>query len=147
VIKVAQSFSLFISFNGECREAVKFYAKVFKSEVLDLMTYSQMPPDPNYTVPEEDKEKIMFCRIPIFGRCVMFGDFTTEMPFYKGNNFCPTLGTDNMEEIRRLFGELKEAGKVEMELQKTFWSDLFGMVTDKYGITWQLSHDSGSSEQ
>ena len=56
---MAQSFSLFINFSGECREAVEFYAKVFKSEILDLMTYGQMPSDPNYNVSEADKDKII----------------------------------------------------------------------------------------
>jgi PhnB protein len=47
-----------------------------------------------------------------------------------------------MNDIRRMFDELKVNGEVLMELQKTFWSELYGMVTDKFGVTWGLSHDS-----
>jgi PhnB protein len=139
------SFQLFINFNGECREAVEFYSKVFKSEVLNIMTYSQMPPCPNYTVPEADKDKIMYCSIQIFGCTVMFSDIPAGTPFVKGNNFFPHIVTENMNEIRRLFDEFEKGGKVEMELQKTFWSDLYGMVTDKFGVIWGFSHDSGKS--
>ena len=137
------SFQLFISFNGECREAVEFYSKVFKSDVLNLMTYSQMPPDSNCTMPEADKDKIMYCSIQIFGFTIMFADVPAGTPFTKGNNFNPTIVTEDMDEIRRMFSELKEGGEINMELQKTFWSDLYGMVTDKHGIIWGFSHDSG----
>lgn len=137
------SFDLFINFDGECREAVEFYAKTFKSEVQDLMTYSQMPPDPDYTIPEEDKNRVMYSCVPIFGCNVMFCDNPSGMQLIKGNNLSPTIGTKDIEEIKRLYSELSEGGEVGMELQKTFWSDLYGMVTDKYGIIWQLSHDSG----
>lgn len=136
-------FSLFISFDGECKEAVAFYAKIFKSEVQGMMTFGQMPPDPSYTVPETDKNKIMYSNVPICGCNIMFCDTPTGVPLVKGNNMSPTIGSKDMDEIRRLFNELKEGGTVEMELQATFWSDLFGMVTDKFGIAWQISHDSG----
>lgn len=137
------SFDLFINFDGECREAVEFYAKVFKSEVLQMMTFSEMPPDPNYTVSEADKDRIMYSCVPIFGCNVMFCDNPSDMPLIKGNNISPTISTTDMEEIKRLFYALSESGEVGMELQQTFWSDLYGMVTDKYGIIWQISHDSG----
>ena len=133
-------FSLFINFDGECREAVEYYAKVFKSEVQDLMTYGQMPPDPNYTVPEADKARVMYSQVPIHGCIVMFCDNPSGMPLIKGNNISPTIGTTDKDELRRLFDTLKEGGSVEMPLEKTFWSELYGMVTDKYGIIWQFSH-------
>ena len=137
------TFQLFINFNGECREAVEFYSKLFKSDVVNLMTYADMTPDPNFTVTEADKDKIMYCSIQIFGCTVMFCDVPTGSPFIKGSNFNPTIVTKDMDEIRRMFDELREGGVVSMELQKTFWSDLYGMLTDKYGIIWGLSHDSG----
>jgi PhnB protein len=140
---MSSSLQLFINFNGECREAVEFYSKVFKSEAVNLMTYSQMPPDPNYAVSEADKNKIMYCSIQVFGCNVMFSDVPEGSRFIKGNNFNPTIVTEDMNELRRLFDELKEGGEVIMELQKTFWSDLYGMLTDKYGVIWGLSHDSG----
>ncbi len=137
------SFSLFINFGGECREALTFYAKVFRSEVQHLMKYSDAPPSNGYVMPDEDKNRVMYAHVNIFGTVIMFSDFPSGMELIKGNNLSPTLGSDDEEEIRRVFGELSAGGEVGMELQKTFWSDLYGMVTDKFGITWQLSHDSG----
>ncbi len=134
------NFSLFINFGGNCKEALDFYAKVFNSEVQDLMLYGAMPPDPSFIIPDEDKGKVMYANVPIFGSNIMFCDMPAGMPLIVGNNISPTLGTEDTDEIRRIFSQLSEGGAVDMELQKTFWSELYGMVTDKFGITWQLSH-------
>jgi len=137
---MAQSFDLFINFDGNCREAVNFYAEVFHTKSEGLMTYGDAPPSEGYVTPEEDKDRILYCSLLIFGCNVMFCDCPPGNGFIKGNNICPTIGSDDKEEISRIFNALKQGGQVEMELQQTFWSDLYGMVADRYGIIWQLSH-------
>lgn len=136
-----KTFSIFINFDGNCSTAVRFYAEVFRSEVLDMMTYAQMPPDPAYPVAKVDKDRVAYCSVPIFGNHVMFSDFPSNMPLTKGDNISPTLGSDDADEIRRVFTALSEGGEVLMPLEKTFWSKLYGSVRDKYGVIWQLSHD------
>jgi PhnB protein len=133
---------LFINFDGNCREAVDFYAKVFKSTVNNLMTYGQAPPDPNYVVPEADKNRIMYAGVPIGNIVVMFSDVPSSSEFVKGNNISPTVSTENKDEVARIFDALKEGGEVYMELQTTFFSELFGMVKDKFGVIWQILHYS-----
>jgi len=129
---------LFINFDGNCREAVDFYAKVFKSEVQNMMTYEQAPADPNHPVVEADKNKIMYAGIPIGGMTVMFMDMPSGYPLIEGNNITPTVSMANKEEIERIFNELKVGGEVYMELEKTFFSELYGMLKDKFGVIWQI---------
>ena len=131
---------LFINFNGNCREAAEFYAKVFKSTVNNLKTYGDAPPDPNYPVPEADKDRIIYAGVPVGGIVIMFSDVPADSEFVCGNNISPTLSTDNKDEVTRIFNELKEGGEVCMELQTTFFSEWFGMVQDKYGVIWQILH-------
>ena len=131
---------LFINFNGNCREAVEFYAKVFRSSVNNLMTYGEAPPDPNYFVPEADKNRIMYAGIPMGGMTVMFMDYLSGSPMVMGNNIHPTISTDDKNEVTRLFGELSEGGDVCAELGQTFFSEWYGMVRDKFGVTWQILH-------
>jgi len=131
---------LFINFDGNCREAVEFYAKVFKSEVGNLMTYGQTPPGENYEVPEADKDRIMYAGVPIGGIVVMFSDVPAGSPFVVGNNISPTVSMEDKEEVTRIFNELKQNGDVYMELQKTFFSEWFGMVKDQFGVIWQILH-------
>lgn len=131
---------LFINFDGNCREALEFYSKVFKAEIGNLMTYGDAPPDPNYAVPEADRKRIMYAGLPVGGMVVMFSDVPTGSPFVKGNNIAPTIGTGDKDEITRLYNELKEGGEVYMALGATFFSEWFCMVEDKFGIIWQISH-------
>lgn len=131
---------MFINFDGNCREAVEFYAKVFGVEVGNMMTYGEAPPDPNYAVPDEDKDKIIYAGLPIGGMTVMFMDMPSDFPLEVGNNISPTISTDDKEEVTRLVNELSGGGKVHMEPQQTFFSEWYGMVEDKYGVIWQILH-------
>ncbi len=133
------SFSLFINFDGNCKEAVDFYARVFKTEVEGLMTFGQMPGEPDPHFLEEDRDRVMYCSVDIAGTNVMFSDVPSWMSLERGNDISVVVGLDDADEVRRLYEELKEGGNVNMELQKTFWSELYAMFTDKFGVNWQLS--------
>jgi PhnB protein len=107
------NLELFLNFDGNCREALEFYSKVFKSDINNLMTYGQMPPDPNLdTVIEADKDKVMYAGLVIGGTTVMFCDMPSDSPLIIGNNINPTLSMNNKEEITNIFNELKSGGEV-----------------------------------
>ena len=131
---------MFINFNGNCREAVEFYAKVFKSTVSNLMTYGDAPPDPGYgyTMPESDKDRVMYAGISFSNMTMMFMDNPSGSDETIGGNITPTISVDSKDEVTRLFNELKEGGEAYMELGKTFFSEWYGMVKDKFGVTWQM---------
>jgi len=131
---------LFINFDGNCREAVAFYAKVFKAQVGNVMTYGQAPQDPDHPLPEADRERICYAGIPMGGMTVMFMDMPSGFPLAVGNNINPTVSMDDKDEITRIFNELKEGGQVHMEPQTTFYSEWYGMVQDKFGVIWHLLH-------
>lgn len=137
------SVDAYLNFNGNCREAVEFYAQVFETEPPHFMTFGEAPPNPEFTLPEEAKNLIMHTRLHITGSNVMFSDIFPGMPFIAGNNISLAVVSKNMEEITPYFSKLKEGGTVRMELQETFWSKCYGSLVDKYGIEWQFSFDSG----
>ena len=94
-------------------------------------------------MPEEVKDLVMHTRLNIDGSNVMFSDNYPGSPFIEGNNVTLALVSKNLDEIQSWYDQLKEDGKVTMELQETFWAKLYGQVTDKFGIHWQISHDNG----
>ena len=63
------------------------------------------------------------------------------MPFTQGNNISPVVSLKKDADVSRAFDRLKAGGTVDMELQTTFWSPLYGMVTDRFGVSWQLMID------
>lgn len=129
----------YINFPGNCREAVAFYTEVFKAEAPQIMTFGEMPADPNYPMSDNVKELVANAQLNINGNTIMFSDVPPGMPFTKGNNITLVIVHDDLEEIKRLFGFLSKEGSVGMLLQETFWSKLYGSLTDKFGIGWQMS--------
>jgi PhnB protein len=139
------SVDVYINFNGNCREAVEFYAHVFETEAPHIMTFGEAPPHPDYPLPEEAKNLVMHTRLNIDGSNVMFSDVMPGMNFTEGNNITLAFVSKNMEQIKSVYNKLQDGGKIDMELQETFWSKLYGQVTDKFGIMWQLNYDSGEN--
>lgn len=133
---------VYLNFNGNCREAVEYYETVFGVERQNFMTFGDVPPDPQYSLPEEAKQLVMHARLNISGSTVMFSDVFPGMPFVEGNNVSLSIVSNDIDEVKSLFHKLKEGGKIGMELQETFWSKCYGNLTDKLGIQWQLNYES-----
>ena len=133
----------YINFQGNCREAVEYYAYVFGLDKPKIMLFGDMPPEPGFTMDDATKKLVMHTSLVIQGSMVMFSDVPPGMPFVAGNNISLTVVSKDIGEIKSLYDKLKDGGEVQMELQETFWSKCYGFVVDKYGIGWQLSHDSG----
>ncbi len=133
------SVDVYLVFDGNCREAVEFYAKVFQTEAPQIMTFGESPQHPDFPLPEEAKERIMHTRLSIDGSNVMFSDTFPGQEYIQGNNVTLALVSHNTDNLTSWFEQLKVGGKVDMELQETFWSKLYGQVTDKFGVHWQLN--------
>jgi PhnB protein len=137
------SIDVYLNFNGNTREAVEFYAEVFGTEKPDIMTFGQVPENPEYKLPEEAKNLVMHTRLNINGSNVMFSDTFPGSPFIEGNNVHLSYISEDIEEIKSIFNKLSDGGKVGMELQETFWSKCYGSLTDKFGIHWMFNHGTG----
>ncbi len=135
------SLYAYIYFNGNCREAIEYYADIFRAGEPKIMTFGETPAEPEITLPEGTSHLVMFARLNIMGTDVMFSDIFPGMSLTVGNNISLTVTSDNIDEVKRLFNRLKEGGTVDMELQETFWSKCYGSLTDRYGVCWQVSHE------
>ena len=133
---------VFINFNGNSREAVKFYAQVFGLEEPAFMTYGEAPPNSQIPVTEETKSLVMHASLTIFGTVVMFMDTTPDMQVNQGDNIVLTIRSKDLDEVQSLFNKMKNGGRVLMDLQETFYSKCYGMLIDKFGIPWQFIQDT-----
>ncbi|WP_124726750.1 VOC family protein [Staphylospora marina] len=135
--------NVYLNFQGKCREAIEFYADVFGDPNPQIMTYGEAPGD--HPVPEGIKNWILHARMTVNGSPLMLSDVWPDHPFTVGNNISIALLSKSAEDLKNWFAKLKEGGTVHLELQETFWSKLYGSVTDKFGIHWQLNLDSEES--
>lgn len=131
---------VYINFDGNCREAVEYYADVFKTERPKIMTFSDgHKEEGTWEIPKEAENRVMHTELIISGSRVMFSDTLPGMDFKSGNNISLSYISTNPEEIKRIYKDMEMEGKADMELQGTFWSKLYGSLTDKFGIDWQFS--------
>lgn len=137
------TINVYLTFNGNCREAFDFYKSVFGGDLSDVSTFGEMPPqDGMPPISDEMKDLLMHVSLPISKETVLMGSDTGGewAPDLKvGNNFSISVSADNADEVDRLFEALAVEGKVTMPLDKTFWGSYFGMLTDKFGINWMVS--------
>jgi PhnB protein len=128
---------LYLNFDGNCREAVTFYAKCLGAD-LQLMPFSEAP----FDSPPGSKDRIMHARLTK-GTAVllMASDTMPGMPFQQGNNFSVSIACESVEEVQKFFAALGQGGKVTMPLQDTFWNAYFGMLTDQFGVNWMFNFE------
>ena len=127
-----------VMFNGNCAQALAFYEKAFNVKA-DVMRYGDAPPDAGYETPEEAKSLVMHAQFELYGEMVMLCDMPPESPAKIGDNIAIMAEFDDADTAAAAFNALKEGAEIGMELQETFWSKLFGSLTDRFGITWNIS--------
>ncbi|WP_080779670.1 VOC family protein [Chryseobacterium phocaeense] len=144
------SVNVYLSFNGNCREAFDFYKSVFGGEYPYIGTFGEMPPMEGKETPEADKDKIMHVSLPISKETILMGSDTGEewgAHYKQGNNFSVSINADSKEEADTLFNGLSAGGQVTMPMADTFWGAYFGMFTDKFGINWMVNYDDPAKMQ
>ncbi len=132
----------YLFFNGCCEEALEFYRKAVSGEIQMIMRYRESPePAPPGMVPPGFEDKIMHGTVRIGDSTVMVSDgCDTDAPTFRG--FSLTLNVGTAGEADHAFEALADGGQVQMPMGKTFWSPRFGMVTDRFGISWMINVES-----
>jgi len=132
------ALEVFLTFNGNCREALDFYAEVFQSKVEGLMLYSDAPAANGYEAQESEKNKVMYASVNICGSTVMFSDAPEGLPYIVGNNIVLNANVTERAEVERLFKALNIEPDPHMPPQETFFADYYAMAADKFGFTWNI---------
>lgn len=124
----------YLNFNGQTGEAMKFYQSVLGGE-LKMQTFAEsgMPTAP------ADKDKIMHADLKNDALSFMASDGDTKHPVAMGNNInMSIMGTDEAL-LTKYFNGLAVGGHVDMPLAKQFWGDIYGQLTDKFGVHWMVN--------
>ncbi len=131
-----KEINVYLTFDGNCREAMKFYATCLGGELF-MMPFSEAPME----LPKEAKDRIMHARLTRGSAVLMASDTMPGMPLQQGNNFSVSVQCESAQEVERLHAALGERGKVTMPPQETFWAVRFGMLTDRFGINWMFNSE------
>lgn len=129
----------YLKMNGNGKEAVKFYEEVLEAEVLSVQTYWELPENPEFTLPEEAKNRVVHANLRIGNTFLMLSDIFPGESYEMGSQVDVAILLNDVEQSKEVFGKLAKEGEAVMPIQETFWSPSYGQVKDKYGITWQIS--------
>lgn len=130
----------YLTFDGKSKEAVHFYEKALSGQVMGIMTFGDMPADPNHPVTDEMKDRVMHALLKVGDTEIMFSDTFPGMPYQPGGDTVQiAIHPEEESRAREIFSALEDGGQVVMPLQKTDWSPLYGIVKDKFGVTFQVN--------
>ena len=132
----ATQLNPYLTFNGTCEAAFKFYAQCLGGRIEFIATYESRPEE--YPVPAEWRAKILHATLMVGGQILMGADVLPDR-YQKPQGFRLTLGLKDQAAAERIFKALAENGTVEMALQETFWAVRFSVLVDRFGIPWTIN--------
>jgi PhnB protein len=127
----------YLTFNGNCREAMHFYRETIGGE-LKLQALGDSPMCGQ--MPATMKKSILHSSLTKGPLVIMASDMVGENGLFKGNSVSLMLNCSSEEEVKTFYARLSEGGKATHPLEDTFWGALFGALTDKYGNHWLLNY-------
>ncbi len=131
------SARIFLSFNGNAKEALKYYTKVFSLDEPEIMTYGDAEKY-GEKYPKSVHNLVCYSSIKIGETIIMIGD-ETEKEVIHGNNFTIVYMFEDVEALKKVHHKLAKESEVITNLKKTFWSEAFSEIKDPFGFTWNLS--------
>lgn len=123
-------------FNGNCAEALSFYADIFGGSIEVTVTWGNSPMGTN--VPKGYEDKIMHTSLR-FGDNLLMGSDALPGRYASGSAVTVSIAVRSLDEGKRIFESLAVGGVVLMPFQEMFWAKGFGQVTDKCGIPWMVN--------
>lgn len=126
----------YLGFRGNAEEALNFYAKVFSGTITSIQHYGQSPLD----VDEGYKDKVVHATF-VFGDNVLMAADMKDQPEVPVSSVQLSVSMDNEEQIERVFTDMSREGTVILPLQKQYWGSIFGMIKDRFGISWMFNYE------
>ena len=124
----------YISFAGNCEEAINFYKDVLGGAVLYMGRYGDSPmSQPGL------EQKILHTTLKIGDTHIMACDSMSDQKTTQGDNISLAIGSSDVGSAEKMFERMSEGGTVVMPMQETFWAERFGMLKDKFGINWMFN--------
>ncbi|MGC4395304.1 VOC family protein [Hydrogenophaga sp. T2] len=129
--------SPYLSYDGNCADAMRFYAELFGAKLEALITFGQMPQE--MPCPPGGEHRVMHAHLVHPGFSLMAGDTPPGMAYQGIQGAMMAISFDEPAEAQRVFAALSQGGTVTMPLAETFWAQTFGMVTDRFGTPWGIN--------
>ena len=129
-------FTPHLAFDGRCREAFEFYERCFGGKILTMLAYGDTPMADR--VPAQHRGRILHATLAREDGEVVGADALPEQYRTPQGSFV-LVNVDEIAKAERIFAALAQGGSIAMPLQEIFWAARFGVVTDRFGIAWEIN--------
>jgi PhnB protein len=130
-----KQLGIYLTFQGNCKEALNFYKSCLGGEIVSMQTFGESPMKSD----EKDKDLVIHSEFKAEEIKFMASDTMPGHDVNSGNQVTLSINLTDEKEQKEIFDKLSAGGKINMPLEDTFWGAKFGMLTDKYGINWMLN--------
>lgn len=130
----------YLSFDGDCADAMRFYASVLDAKLEALITYGESPDAAQ--MPPGSADRVMHAYLVHDDFALMAGDTMAGESYQGMQGVMLALTFPTASEAKRVFEQLAQGGEIRMPLGETFWAESFGMVTDRFGTPWAVNGGS-----
>jgi PhnB protein len=127
----------YLIFNGDCKAAFTFYAQSLNGNIEAMLTFGETPAREH--VPADLHNLIIHTRLTVGDQAIMGSDTTPDRPTDEMSGCSISLNVDSIAEAERVFAALSDDGNVQMPLETTFWAAKFGMLVDRFGVSWMVN--------
>ncbi|KWX78506.1 VOC family protein [Paenibacillus jilunlii] len=128
----------FILLDGNAQQAIEFYQEVLGAKLLFKQTAGEGPQNPDAPMSEEAKARIAHSVLRVGETDFFVADLEEGQTLLPGNGINICITADSTAEAEQLYHSLKEGGQVDIELAPVYFSPAYGMVTDKFGVAFQI---------
>jgi PhnB protein len=130
------NLNAYLHFKDNCEEALKFYEKALGMKLVFLMRYGEAPAGNECS--KDMSSKIMHGRLVSGNNVIMASDCPPDH-YHPQAGFSISINVDTPAEAEGYFDALSDKANIVMPLGETFWAQRFGMLIDKFGVSWMVN--------
>ncbi len=130
----------YLMMDGNARDAIKFYEQALNAKTLSIQTYGEMPQNPNMSVPAHLNERVAHAMLKVGEADLMISDLPEQpgQPNTACNRVNTCITTNSVDTAKQIFEALQQGGQVNCPFGETHFSPAFGVVTDRFGVTFTI---------
>jgi len=130
----------YLTFSGQCTEAIALYKRAFNTDTEQFMLFSDMPPDPNFQIPDEYKNRVLQATLTLGDDFIRMSDCGPGHTLNEPETERLSLAVEmSVDAVKHAFEILAKEGRIGIPLAETFYSPCAGVVFDKFGVMWNFS--------
>jgi PhnB protein len=128
--------SIHLTFDGDCAAAFELYQKLLGGELTTMMKFGDSPLAD--TVEPRFRDRILHATLKL-GDQELLGADVLPRDYARPQGFSILLSQPTLADAKRVFDAFADGGQVHMPFQKVFWADGFGVVVDRFGVSWEVT--------